>query len=387
MNSQISFDNTEIAFKSKSNGELKKAKLLFKSFDYPWLLKWGPDMAKVALNLGMKSVIKNTIFKQFCGGENIDDCQITINRLNKSGIGTILDYSVEGEESESVFISTAEEVIRTIQAAEKQPQSIPFAVFKVTGVIHSDLLEKKTSGKELTSHEKKNWEDGVQRFFNICEAAYKAQVRLFIDAEETWLQDAIDRLAEEAMVKFNQKSTIIYNTLQMYRHDRLEYLKNQIASTTHHLGFKIVRGAYLEKERERAKNLGYTDPIQKTKQDTDRDYNAAVELCLEHHLRVQICIGTHNEISSLKGVELLNKHGLENQHPGVFFSQLLGMSDHISFNLSSQGYNVAKYVPYGPVSAVIPYLTRRAQENSSVAGQMGRELSLIEKELKRRAQA
>ncbi len=385
MNSQISFDNTEIAFKSKSNGELKKAKMLFKSFDYPWLLKWGPDMAKIALNLGMKSVIKNTIFKQFCGGENINDCQLTINRLNNSGIGTILDYSVEGEESESVFQSTAEEIIRTIHAAQKQPQSIPFAVFKVTGVIHSDLLEKMTFGKELTSPEKKNWDDGVQRFFTICEAAFNAKVRLFIDAEETWLQEAIDRLAEEAMLKFNQESTIIYNTLQMYRHDRLEYLKEQIASTNHHLGFKIVRGAYLEKERERAKNLGYIDPIQKTKEDTDRDYNSAVELCLEHHLRVQICIGTHNEISSLKGVELLKKHGLGNQHPGVFFSQLLGMSDHISFNLSSQGYNVAKYVPYGPVSAVIPYLTRRAQENSSVAGQMGRELSLIEKELTRRS--
>ena len=387
MNSQISFDNTEIAFKSKNNGELKKARLLFKSFDYPWLLKWGPGMAKVALNLGFKSVIKNTIFEQFCGGENIQDCQLTINRLNASGIGTILDYSVEGEESESVFESTAEEIIRTILAAQKQPESIPFAVFKVTGVIHSDLLAKMTSQSELTSPEKKNWEDGVRRFFKICQTAFDCKVRLFIDAEETWLQEAIDRLAEEAMLRFNQESTIIYNTLQMYRHDRLDYLKNQIASTTHHLGFKIVRGAYMEKDRARAQEMGYLDPIQKDKLSTDKDYDSAVELCLEHHLRVQICIGTHNELSSLKGTELLQKHGLKNQHPGVFFSQLLGMSDHISYNLSNLGYNVAKYVPYGPVSAVIPYLTRRAQENSSVAGQMGRELGLIEKELKRRSKS
>ncbi len=385
MNSKISFDNTEIAFKSKKNGELKKARLLFKSFDYPWLLKWGPSMAKIALNLGLKSVIKNTIFEQFCGGENIQDCQVTINRLNASGIGTILDYSVEGEESEHIFNTTAQEIIRTIHAAQSQPESIPFAVFKVTGVIHSDLLAKMTSGSELSSPEKANWEAGVSRFFNICQTAFDCKVRLFIDAEETWLQEAIDRLAEEAMQKFNQNQAIIYNTLQMYRHDRLEYLQNQIASTNHHLGFKIVRGAYMEKERARAQEMGYTDPIQKDKASTDADYDRAVELCLEHHLRVQICIGTHNELSSLKGTELLSKHGLQNQHPGVFFSQLLGMSDHISYNLSNLGYNVAKYVPYGPVSAVIPYLTRRAQENSSVAGQMGRELGLIEKELLRRS--
>lgn len=384
--SHLSFENTEVAFKSKSNAALRKASWLFKSFDYPITLTLGPTLAKLTVNLGLKGVIKSTIFEQFCGGETIAECDATIKKLGESRIGTILDYSVEGAEEASAFNHTAKEIIATIVRAQGNAQ-IPFSVFKVTGIVESDILEKITYKQELTEIEKANWEKGRARFFEVCEAASKHDVRLFIDAEETWLQGAIDALAEEAMLKFNREKAIIYNTLQMYRHDRLAYLKEQLETTQHFLGFKLVRGAYMEKERKRAQEKGYVDPIQPNKAASDQDYDSAVALCIENIDRVAICIGTHNELSSLKGVELMKKHNLEANDDRVFFSQLLGMSDHISFNLSHHGYNVAKYVPYGPVSAVIPYLTRRAQENSGMAGQMGRELGLITKELHRRKQS
>lgn len=384
--SNLSFDNTEVAFKSKSNAALRKASWLFKSFDYPITLSWGPTLAKIAVGLGFKFVIKSTIFEQFCGGETISECNHTIQRLSDSGIGTILDYSVEGAEIESVFDETAKEIIDTIEKA-KGNSSIPFSVFKVTGIVESALLEKKSAGLNLSDDENKRWLRGEARFFEICQAAFDCQVRLFVDAEESWIQEAIDRLAEIAMNKYNQNQAIIYNTLQMYRHDRLAYLKSQIENSTGYLGFKLVRGAYMEKERKRALEKGYKDPIQPNKQASDNDYDQAVIVCLQNIERISICIGTHNELSSMKAVDLMKKYGIPNNDERVFFSQLLGMSDHISFNLSHHGYNVAKYVPYGPVSAVIPYLTRRAQENSGMAGQMGRELGLITKELQRRKQS
>ena len=383
--SNLSFDNTEVAFKSKSNAALRKASWLFKSFDFPITLSWGPTLAKITVTLGLKALIKNTIFEQFCGGETIAECDTAIKKLSQSGIGTILDYSVEGAETAEAFDHTTEETISTIKKA-KGNSDIPFSVFKVTGIVESDILQKVTEKKQLSESEVNKWETGRSRFFKICEAAAQNNVRLFIDAEETWLQEAIDRLAEEAMHKYNTSSAIVYNTLQMYRHDRLQYLKDQIESTDYFLGFKIVRGAYMEKERKRAQQMGYPDPIQPDKEATDKDYDQAVAICIENANRIAICIGTHNEKSSLLGVELMNNSGLDAKDEKIFFSQLLGMSDHISFNLSHHGYNVAKYVPYGPVSAVIPYLTRRAQENSGMAGQMGRELGLITKELNRRKQ-
>jgi proline dehydrogenase len=381
--SNLSFDNTEVAFKSKSNAALRKASLLFKSFDYPITLRLGPTLAKVTVAVGLKSIIKSTIFEQFCGGETIVECNETINKLAQSGIGTILDYSVEGAESDAAFNHTAQEILATIERAAGN-SSIPFSVFKITGIVESRLLESVSQGKQLDFADQQKWDAGRQRFFNICEAAAKSDVRLFIDAEESWLQEAIDRLAEEAMLRFNTAKPIIYNTLQMYRHDRLAYLDAQLANTSHFLGFKLVRGAYMEKERKRSLEMGYNDPIQVNKEATDRDYDLAVARCIENSHRVAICIGTHNETSSLKGTALMQAQQMPNQDTRVFFSQLLGMSDHISFNLSHHHYNVAKYVPYGPVSAVIPYLTRRAQENSGMAGQMGRELGLITNELHRR---
>lgn len=383
VNSNISFQDTATAFAHKTDKDLGRARLLFRSFDYPILLKWGPALAKIAVSLGFKFVIKDTIFKQFCGGENINECNRAIQELSQSGIGTILDYSVEGEESESVFNSTAAEIKKTIDMACGNA-SIPFAVFKVTGIIDSHVLEKVSSNIDLNDSEKTLWDNGKSRFFEICRHAQSCDVRLFIDAEETWIQLAIDQLVEQAMREINTNKALIYNTVQLYRHDRLTYLKSQIQSATGFLGFKLVRGAYMEKERARALEMGYQDPIQPNKESTDRDYNEALKFCIENSDKVSICAGTHNENSSMLGVELMTQQGMDKSDTRVYFSQLLGMSDHISFNLSHAKYNVAKYVPYGPVTAVIPYLTRRAQENSSVAGQMGRELGLIDTEIKRR---
>jgi len=386
VNSNISFQDTATAFAHKTDKDLRRARLLFRSFDYPILLKWGPALAKIAVSLGFKFVIKDTIFKQFCGGENINDCVTAIEGLSHSGIGTILDYSVEGEESEVVFKHTAAEIKKTIDMA-KGNADIPFAVFKVTGIIDSHVLEKKSANTQLSPSEEILWDNGSKRFFDVCAHAKHSDVRLFIDAEESWIQEAIDRLAEDAINQFNTEKAIIYNTVQLYRHDRLAYLKKQITESSAFLGFKLVRGAYMEKERARAAEKGYQDPIQPNKASTDNDYNTAVTVCLENHDKVSVCIGTHNENSSMLGVQLLEKQNLQPNDKRVYFSQLLGMSDHISFNLSHSKYNVAKYVPYGPVTAVIPYLTRRAQENSSVAGQMGRELSLIDSEITRRSNA
>ena len=385
-----------MAFAHKSNGDLSKARWLFRSFNYPALLTYGPAMAKVAVFLGLKFTIKKTIFQQFCGGENIQECDTAIQNLANSGIGTILDYSVEGEESEVTFDETCAEVLRTIERA-KGNTNIPFSVFKTTGIGSSDVLEVASTCIEqhqivdidlvesaLPEEYKSGWRKTLERFTKLCSSAAESKVRIFVDAEESWLQPAIDLLATHAMESYNKEHAWVFNTLQMYRHDRLAYLERQVAEGKCYYGYKLVRGAYMEKERARALAKGYQDPIQPNKESTDEDYNRAVAFCLENHNRVSVCIATHNEKSSLLGTELLNKYQLPRSDWNVSFSQLLGMSDHISFNLSNSGYKVSKYVPYGPVLSVIPYLTRRAQENSGMAGQMGRELALIEAEIKRR---
>ncbi len=382
-NSRVEFSNTEVAFSHISDAGLSKARLLFRSFNFPALLTLGPPLANVAISLGFKNLIKKTIFEQFCGGEDIETCAKTIHRLAQSNIGTILDYSVEGEDSEDNFDATCAEIIKTIDAAADNT-NIPFSVFKTTGIISMNLLEKKSSSQGLSQEEEAAWQRGIARFHKICAHAEEKQVRIFVDAEESWIQDAIDRLAEDAARRYNTRQAIVFNTIQLYRHDRLEYLKAQIVDATWYLGFKLVRGAYMEKERKRALEMDYIDPIQPNKEASDRDYNEALKHCIHHIEKVSICAGTHNENSSRYLMELMEEKQLNTSDERVWFSQLLGMSDHISYNLSHAGYNVCKYVPYGPVKSVIPYLTRRARENSSVAGQMGRELSLIETEIKRR---
>lgn len=384
----VSFDNTENAFSGKKNADLNRSYWLFNMVSRPWMVNVGQVLTEwsIAMRLPITGAVKATIFKQFCGGETIEECTKTIAELGKYSIGTILDYSVEGKENEADFNATTRETIATIHRA-KNEKNIPFSVFKVTGLARFALLEKCSTGEALTSEEELEFTKVHQRVNSICEAAFHANVPVFIDAEESWIQVAIDDLANEMMEKFNKQRAIVYNTYQLYRHDRLDYLKASFADAekkNYFLGAKLVRGAYMEKERERAANKGYSSPIQETKDATDKDYNAALEFCVTHNKRIAFCAGTHNEQSSMYLTELMKKHALSLSDKHIYFSQLLGMSDHISYNLSKAGYNVAKYVPYGPVKEVLPYLIRRARENTSVKGQTGRELSLIIKERKRR---
>jgi proline dehydrogenase len=381
-----SFDNTENAFKAKSNSDLNRSFWLFKLIGNPSLVKFGATVTPLALNLGFKGLIKSTIFKQFVGGENIDDCSKTIEQLGKYNIGTILDYSVEGKESETDFDACCKETIETIHRANND-KNIPFCVFKVTGLARFALLEKVSTKQSLSASAAEEWNRVIKRVHTIAKAAYDASQPLFIDAEESWIQPAIDELADNSMAEFNKEKVIVYNTFQLYRKDRLDFLKTSFEKAkqgNYFIGAKLVRGAYMEKERARAVEMNYPSPIQNTKEDTDRDYDLAVEFCMQHIDKFGLCAGTHNEHSSLRLVKSIEQKQITKNDQRIYFSQLLGMSDHISFNLSTDGYNVAKYVPYGPVKEVLPYLIRRAQENTSVKGQTGRELSLIIKEKQRR---
>ncbi|MGZ4097829.1 MAG: proline dehydrogenase family protein [Bacteroidia bacterium] len=384
----VSFDNTENAFKAKTDNELRRSYWLFKLIGNPLMVKFGAQTAPLALNIGFKGLIKNTIFKQFVGGENIHDCSETIAQLGKYNIGTILDYSVEGKESEMDFDNCLNETLETIKKA-KNDINIPFCVFKVTGLARFDLLVKVSAQHVLSVEEDKEWNMVKHRVHLICKSAMESDQPIFIDAEESWIQPAIDRLAEDNMEACNKTKTIVYNTFQLYRHDRLNYLKETFQKAKEgnfFMGAKLVRGAYMEKERKRAIEMHYPSPIQETKAESDKDYDDALRFCVEHIDRISICAGTHNENSSALLVQLMKEKNIAPNDKHIYFSQLLGMSDHISYNLSLNGYNVAKYVPYGPVKEVLPYLIRRAQENTSVKGQTGRELNLIVKEKNRRAE-
>lgn len=383
------FNNTEIAFRSKSNQDLNRAYWLFKIIGYPSIVKIGKGFTTFALksHLPINGIIRSTIFKQFCGGETINECEKVTSELYSYGIGTILDYSVEGKTSDEDFEKTTKEIIATILKAKGNP-AIPYAVFKVTGIATFSILEKYNYlDNELSENDKIAFQGIFSRVDRICKAAFDNDVPVFIDAEETWIQDTIDRLCVSMMNKYNKEKAIVFNTLQMYRHDRIVFLENAIQDAKqngYHYGIKLVRGAYMEKERERAIQFGYPSPIQATKMDTDSDYNKALEIIIENIAILALCAGTHNEESSSFLADLIEKKGLTKEDKRIYFAQLLGMSDHISYNLSNANYNVAKYVPYGPISEVLPYLLRRADENTSVAGQTGRELSLLTIEKQRR---
>jgi proline dehydrogenase len=388
-NNKLSFENTEIAFKHSSNAALNRAYWLFKIINVNFLVQVGPPITNFAVKIGLpiKGLIKATIFKHFCGGETIRECENTIKSLAAGGVGTILDYSIEGEDDEKVFDETGEEIIRTIKRAAKDTD-IPITVFKVTGVGRFSLLEKLDVGAKLTEAEQQEWQKVQDRVLAICEKAHSTGIPVMIDAEETWIQDTIDNLAIDMMRRFNKEKAIVYNTYQLYRHDKLQSLKDDYKIADKEgfiLGVKLVRGAYMEKERKRALEKGYPSPIQPDKAAADKDYNAALDFCTDHIDKIAIVAGTHNEDSCRLLTDLINKKKIEHNNPHVYFSQLLGMSDNLSFNLADAKYNVAKYVPYGPVKAVLPYLFRRAQENTAIAGQMSRELSLIAKEKKRRS--
>lgn len=391
--SPLSFENTAIAFKGKDDAALRRSYWLFKLIGNPSMVRIGGTLTNFALGIGFPIgwLIKNNIFAQFCGGETVEECKAASARLAEYGIGTILDYSVEGKEKESDFDATADEIIRTVDAAKGNPH-IPFCVFKVTGVARFELLEKQNEVvrghlKQLTEKDQAEWSRVVQRVLRICQAAYDADQRIFIDAEDSWIQDAIDSLCHDMMEKFNHQAPIVYNTVQLYRHDRLEFLKNAHAWAKEkglHYAVKLVRGAYMEKEGKRAAEMGYQNPIQPSKEATDRDFNAGVQYCLDNIQDMALCCGSHNEESSMLLAQWMEERGVVKNDNRVAFAQLFGMSDHISYNLADAGYNVVKYLPYGPIKEVMPYLLRRAQENTSVKGQTSRELGLILKEKRRR---
>jgi len=384
----VDFDDLKTAFSGKTDQDLTRAYWLFKAISINFFVNHGPKMLNTALALRLPviPIIRATIFKHFCGGEDIHDCNKTIKALYAGGIGSVLDYSVEGEENEANFELTTRELLSTIDRAKGDP-SIPFCVFKVTGIAGFSILEKVSSGAALTSSETETFSKVRERIHRICSHASRSRVRIFIDAEESWIQQAIDDLVDEMMEQFNRDGIIVYNTAQLYRTDRLEFIKEshrKAKSKGYRVGFKLVRGAYMEKERERAAEKGYPSPIQPDHSSSNRDYDEALRYCISNFPDIAVCAGTHNENSSHLLVRLMADNNIPRNHSDIWFSQLLGMSDHISYNLAAAGYNVAKYVPYGPVKSVLPYLIRRAQENTSISGQTGRELRMIEFEQKRR---
>jgi proline dehydrogenase len=388
--SLLSFDDTSVAFSHKSDKELRKMHLLFTAINNRFLTKAGTKMVKIALKLKLpvQRIIKKTIYQQFCGGETLESCEGTIQKLGAYNVKTILDYAAEGLKNEKAYDQARNEKLAVIKKAAASA-SLPFCAFKTTSLGNIALLEKIQAKKVLSAKEEEAFQNIRARVENICKAAFEANVRILIDAEESWIQEVIDEIAETMMKKYNQDKTVIYNTYQMYRRDALADLRKAFmkAATYHYyLGVKLVRGAYMEKERERAQEMKYPDPIQPDRDATDDDYNKALLYCINNKQRISIFAGSHNEHSNYYLTLLMEKHGMMPNDPRVYFSQLYGMSDNISFNLALAGYNVAKYVPYGPIEAVVPYLFRRAEENTSVAGQSSRELNLIKKELQRRKQ-
>jgi len=384
----INFENTEIAFKSKSNSALNKSYLLFKILGNKPLTAIGEFFTKFALliKFPVKWAIKPTIYKQFVGGESISECEKIVFELGQFNVKSILDFSVEGKDSESEIQNAMNETLRSIEFA-KINKNIPFAVFKPSGFISSKLLEKSGSAEQLTELEKIEFDKFETRINILCEAAFNADIKILIDAEETYFQNSIDSVVEKMMLKYNKDKAVVYNTIQMYRCFRLDYLKklhSKACNENFKVGAKFVRGAYMENERALAEKQGRPSPIHASKEDTDKSFNDALEYSIKNINEISIFCGTHNELSSNLLVKLLNENNIEKTDNRIWFSQLYGMSDHISFNLANLGYNVAKYVPYGPVKYVMPYLFRRAKENTSAGKQAGRELSLIIKEQNRR---
>ncbi|MEL6625799.1 MAG: proline dehydrogenase family protein [Bacteroidota bacterium] len=384
----IDFTNTELAFQAMSNAKLSRTYWMFRMIDNPFLTKVGPKMLTWAFQIGLpvKGVVKNTIFELFVGGESLTDTARTSAYLKKFGVHTIMDYSVEGEKNEKGYEATKEEILRTIDHGHTH-EEVAFSALKMTGLASFPIMEKLHLGESLSPSEQEAWDRVILRLQTIAEAASAKETPIFVDAEETWIQDPIDRLVEDLMKRYNQTAPIVWQTIQLYRWDRLAYLQKLIQDSKEKgyiLAVKLVRGAYLEKESRRAEEKGYKDPMQPSKEATDRDYDAALALCIENIDHVAVCAGTHNDASSLHLTELMRQKGLEPQDTRIWFAQLLGMSDNISFNLAHAGYNVAKYLPYGPVKAVMPYLMRRAEENTSIAGQSSREVRLLAEEVKRR---
>jgi len=388
MSTEKIFENTEIAFALKNDAHLERAYFLFKMISNEPLVRIGTAATNFALkaNLPIEGLIRSTVFDHFCGGVNEEDCLPVIDNMYLKGVSSVLDYSVEGKENEEEFDSAMQKVLKIIDFAHEK-ESMPIAVFKPTGFGRFYLYEKLGKGKTINTEEQEEWNRVVARFNKVCKLAKEKDVIVLIDAEESWMQDAADDLVMQMMQLYNTEKPIVYNTLQMYRHDRMAYLKAQTKLAQENdffLGFKLVRGAYMEKENERAESKGYISPICRSKQATDDNFNNAVKYMLENLEIMSLFAGTHNEESSYLVMDIMKAKNISKNDNRVWFGQLYGMSDHISFNLAFHGYNVAKYIPFGPVKDVMPYLIRRAEENTSVAGQTGRELNLLKIEKKRR---
>lgn len=400
------FDNTEYAFAYKSNSELKKAHFLFGAMGKQWLVNMGIGLMPTAIKWRIpftKLIIKNTIFSQFVGGESLEQTSVVANTLGGFGVDVILDYGVEGgNDGEAGYDEATAQFIKVIDYAATQ-KNIPFMSVKVTGIVRYALLEKidqsmqlahgtliaryELALAQLNTIEQSEWQRATDRLQKICAVGHSKNIGVLVDAEETWIQDPVDAITLKAMDSYNKTKPVVYNTVQLYRHDRLAFLKACAEAAKERnfiLAVKLVRGAYMEKERKRAAEKNYASPIQPNKIQCDNDYDLAIALCIENLAYIAVIIASHNEQSNLKATDLLGRNGLPTQHNHVHFSQLYGMSDNITFNLAKHGFNVSKYLPFGPIADVVPYLLRRAQENSSVSGQMGRELGLIKKELARR---
>ncbi|WP_335965357.1 proline dehydrogenase family protein [Galbibacter sp. PAP.153] len=382
------FDNTEIAFQLKSDSELERAYFLFKMIAHQPLVRIGTAVTNFAIkaHLPVDGLIRATVFDHFCGGVSELDCMKTVDALYTAGVCSVLDYSVEGKETEEQFDAVVARTLKLIDFVNEK-EAIPYAVFKPTAMGRFDLYVKVGTGEKLTSEEKEEWERIVFRFDTVCKKAYELNVALLIDAEESWMQIAADDIVEEMMRKYNKEKPVVYNTLQLYRWDRLDYLKElhkRAKEEGYIIGMKFVRGAYMEKENDRAEEMGYATPICASKKETDDNFNNAVHYIMEHLDTMHLFLGTHNEDSTMLVLNIMEEKGIAKNDSRVWFGQLYGMSDHISYNLAHKAYNVAKYLPFGPVRDVMPYLIRRAEENTSVAGQTTRELSLLSAERKRR---
>ncbi len=386
--SVLSFDDTSVAFASKSNFQLRKTFLIYSCMDKNWLVKLGTFFIKlfIFLHFPIKKLIKTTLFEQFCGGENIEECNSTIKPLYDNKIRAILDYSVGLVETEKNYEKITNELLKTIDNAETN-DGISFSVFKVSSIAPPEILEKVQSEIELTKDEKAAYERVRERMNIICKRAFEKKVSVLVDAEESWIQDTIDTLVYGMMAKYNKEITTVYNTFQMYRKDMLQNLKDATENAHEEgylLGVKLVRGAYMEKERQKAHEENYCEPIFDSKEDTDWHFDAAITYIVEHVDTISVCIGTHNEVSCKHLVSLMEKHNIVRANKHFHFAQLLGMSDNISYSLAKAGYNVSKYVPYGPVEDVLPFLFNHANENTSVEDQAHREFALIKRELLRR---
>lgn len=384
----INFDNTEIAFAYRSNAELKNSHFVFSSMNKPWMVKLGMAMTNIAfkLKIPVKEIVKKTIFNQFCGGESVKDCSKKIQLLGDHNVQTILDYSVEGLRNEDGYNETRDEALRVIDFAASNDH-IPFCVIKMSGLGPTGLMAKAQAKEGLSEYEKTRLQYAEMRMDEIVKRASSKGLMVMIDAEESWFQKFIDGVAYRMMEKYNRDRAVVFNTYQLYRHDMLKRLKTAVKrgkSEGYYVGAKLVRGAYMEKERERAEEKEYESPIHKTKEAVDKDYNDALKFSMDNIDVMGLCAGTHNEQSCKYLVELIDEAGLSKKDSRIFFAQLLGMSDNISFKLADSEYNVAKYVPYGPVQKVLPYLFRRAEENTSISGQSSREYALVKRELKRR---